>query len=356
MTTSNDKVVITHTETGKTAEQTITVVVAHTLTLEVASGWEGGTIKATVDDSPVISGGKVADGKTVTITITPESGKMLYGLRKNDGSVSEVTNQVINNEYTFKITKNVTIEALFQSKTLDIGGGVRNLDALSISGLSWDDANSTLIMENYSGGAIKAGNQNDITIKVVGTNNTITGENNFYAFTNLLITGETGAKLTIEGTASSTTGINAFSSSSVEVEDVDLVINLNNSNSGSDTDTDGIYGSITVSGTGNLEINVDNPSSSNNTAKVAGVTGTLTLKETATAKITVKQNHAESTGTVTGVGTLDLQGTGTCEITVTNANTKNSPGTTQAIGTEFTLPSGYSKTGDWDTDYVKYYQ
>ena len=117
----NNKVTITHTASGKSAEQELTIISTYSVTVAV----NGGTAEVTADQSRAIA------GDTVTINITNlEIGKKFKAITITgaSGEVLSVTETEAGKTYTFTmpaeaVTVTVELEAILYTVTFDKNGG-----------------------------------------------------------------------------------------------------------------------------------------------------------------------------------------------------------------------------------------
>ena len=98
------------------------------------TGNANGAITASVDDSPIVSGGIVESGKTVTLTISP-TGYKATSLTVKDGNNTDVTKTTVNSgtKYTFTmpgsdVTVSATIGTISYNLSYDLAEGTVDTD------------------------------------------------------------------------------------------------------------------------------------------------------------------------------------------------------------------------------------
>lgn len=162
------------------------------------------TIGAAITNGSVSADRMTAlENETITLTVTPNEGYKLKSLMV-DGS--NVTTQVVNNQYAFSMPgRNVTVSATFQviEYPVKVQGvmvtALNKSDVLGNGTVSYDPATFTLALNNasisYESGAAIQSVYPDYTLKIVGTGtNTIsaTGGSGIYAnHQNISISGGT---------------------------------------------------------------------------------------------------------------------------------------------------------------------
>lgn len=186
----------------------------------------------------------------------------------------------------------VTVEVTVgEPKTIKVGsttpinlvnGALKDSSSTDITGLSWSYFHNTLTMNGYEGSYIQEGSLKDITIKVVGNNNTLNVNNQEALFFTGDFKIEGGNKdydhliISATGTSSRATYYNMF------IKNMTLKINATLSNNGNPNRA--VHGDLTIDGA-NFEVIVNKTHSA--AYYVAGVDGYLDLLNGGTANFEV---------------------------------------------------------------------